>query len=216
MERILIAGATGHTGKRVIEILSNTQNFKPVAMIRDEEQKQIFDDMEVESVLADLEGDVDHAFKGIDRVIFAAGSGSKTGPEKTISVDQEGAKKMIDAAKKHKVKKFIMLSAMGTEDPSQKPKLEHYLKAKKEADDYLIDSAIPYTIVRPGVLTEDLGLAKVKVAPKLNERGEISRDDVAFLLVMCLADPLAKNMAFEALEGEQPIKAALVELSQNN
>lgn len=216
MERILIAGATGHTGKRVIEILSNTQNFKPVAMIRDDSQKEIFDDMEVESVLADLEGDVDHAFKGIDRVIFAAGSGSKTGPDKTISVDQDGAKKMIDAAKKHKVKKFIMLSAMGTEDPSQNPKLEHYLKAKKEADDYLIDSAIPYTIVRPGALTEDLGLAKVKVAPKLNERGEISRDDVAFLLVMCLADPLAKNMAFEALEGDQPIKAALVELSQNN
>lgn len=216
MEKILIAGATGHTGKRVIEILSNTQNFKPVAMIRDESQKQIFDDMEVESVLADLEKDIDHAFKGIDRVIFAAGSGSKTGPDKTISVDQEGAKKMIDAAKKHKVKKFIMLSAMGTEDPSQKPELEQYLKAKKEADDYLIDSAIPYTIVRPGVLTEDLGLAKVKLAPKLNERGEISRDDVAFLLVMCLADPLAKNMAFEALEGEESIKSALIELSQNN
>lgn len=216
MEKILIAGATGHTGKRVIEILSNTQHFKPVAMIRDKSQQQIFDDMEVESVLADLEDDIDHAFKGIDRVIFAAGSGSKTGPEKTISVDQEGAKKMVDAAKKHKVKKFIMLSAMGTEDPSQNPKLEHYLKAKKEADDYLIDSAIPYTIIRPGALTEDLGLAKVKVAPKLNERGEISRDDVAFLLVMCLADPLAKNMAFEALEGDQPIKEALIELSQNN
>lgn len=216
MEKILIAGATGHTGKRVIEILSNTQHFKPIAMIRDKSQQQIFDDMEVESVLADLEGDINHAFKGIDRVIFAAGSGSKTGPEKTISVDQEGAKKMVDAAKKHKVKKFIMLSAMGTEDPSKNPKLEHYLKAKKEADDYLIDSAIPYTIVRPGALTEDLGLAKVKVAPKLNVRGEISRDDVAFLLVMCLADPLAKNMAFEALEGDQPIKEALIELSQNN
>ena len=216
MEKILIAGATGQTGKRVIEILSNTQNFKPVAMIRDESQKQMFDDMDVESVFADLEGDINHAFKGIDRVIFAAGSGSKTGPEKTISIDQEGAKKMVDAAKKNKVKKFIMLSAMGADDPSSHKDLEHYLKAKKEADDYLVDSGIVYTILRPGALTEDLGLAKVKLALKLEETGEISRDDVAFLLVMCLADPLGKNMAFEALEGQESIKSALIDLSRNN
>lgn len=216
MEKILIAGSTGQTGKRVIEILNNTQNFKPVAMIRKEEQKQIFDDMEVESIIADLEGDIDHAFKGIDRVIFAAGSGSKTGPDKTIAVDQEGAKKMVDAAKKHNVKKFIMLSAMGTDNPEEGGDLEHYLKAKKEADDYLVDSGIVYTILQPGRLTDDMGLAKVKLAPKLKEPGEISRDDVAFLLVMCLADPLGKNMAFQALEGEESIKSALVELSQNN
>lgn len=216
MEKILIAGSTGQTGKRVIEILNNTQNFKPVAMIRKEEQKQIFDDMEVESIIADLEGDIDHAFKGIDRVIFAAGSGSKTGPDKTIAVDQEGAKKMVDAAKKHNIKKFIMLSAMGTDNPEEGGDLEHYLKAKKEADDYLVDSGIVYTILQPGRLTDDMGLAKVKLAPKLKERGEISRDDVAFLLVMCLADPLGKNMAFQALEGEESIKSALVELSQNN
>lgn len=216
MEKILIAGATGQTGKRVIEILNNTENFKPIAMIRKEEQKQIFDDMEVESVMADLEGDVEHAFKGIDRVIFAAGSGSKTGPDKTTSVDQEGAKKMVDAAKKFNVKKFIMLSAMGTDKPEEGGKLEHYLRAKKEADDYLVDSGIVYTIVQPGALTDDMGLAKVKLAIKLEESGEISRDDVAFLLVMCLADPLGKNMAFQALEGEESIKSALVELSQNN
>lgn len=213
MEKILIAGATGDTGKRVIEILSNTQNFKPVAMIRDEAQQQIFDDMEVESVLADLEQDVEHALKGIDKVIFAAGSGGETGPEKTIAVDQDGAIKLIDAAKKAKVKKFIILSAMGTEKPEEHKELEHYLKAKKKADDHLKSSGLTYTIVRPGRLTHDMGVAKVKVAEKLNERGEIARDDVAFLLVMSLADPLVKNMEFEALEGEVPIKQALIEIS---
>jgi uncharacterized protein YbjT (DUF2867 family) len=216
MEKILVAGATGQTGKRIVEILNNTENFKPVAMIRKEEQKQIFDDMEVESVMADLEGDIDHAFKDIDRVIFAAGSGGSTGPDKTTAIDQEGAKKMVDGAKKHKVKKFVMLSAMGTDQPEKGGDLEHYLRAKKAADDHLVDSGIVYTIVQPGALTDDLGLAKVKLALKLKEQGEISRDDVAFLLVMCLADPLGKNMAFEALEGKESIKSALVELSQNN
>ncbi|MCM8570984.1 SDR family oxidoreductase [Gramella jeungdoensis] len=213
MENILIAGATGATGKRVIEILNSSESFNPLALIRKEEQKQIFDDMEVESVMGDLEGDVSHVMKGIDKVIFAAGSGSKTGPDKTIAVDQEGAKKLIDAAKKAKVKKFIMLSAMNTDNPSAVPELEHYLKAKKEADDYLRESGLTYTIVQPGRLSDDLGLAKVKVAKKLNERGEISRDDVAFILVMSLADPLVKNMSFEALEGEESIKSALIELS---
>jgi uncharacterized protein YbjT (DUF2867 family) len=73
---------------------------------------------------------------------------------------------------------------------------------------------VPYTIVRPGTLNDDLGLAKVKLAEKLNEKGEISRDDVAFILAMSLADPLVNNKTFEALEGNKPIKASLIELSR--
>lgn len=214
MEKILIVGATGSTGKRVIEILNNSQSFEPVAMIRKEEQKEIFEDMEVKWVLANLEDNVDHALKGIDKVIFTAGSGGETGEDKTIAVDQEGAIKVIDASKKAKVKKFVMLSAMGADDPSQHEKLKVYLEAKHKADEHLKDSGIPYTILRPGALTDDLGLAKVKLAEKLNETGEISRDDVAFLLVMSLADPLVKNKVIEALEGKESIKTAIIEASR--
>jgi len=213
MEKILIAGATGQTGKRIIEILNSSQNFNPVAMIRKEEQKQIFDDMGVESIMADLEGDVKHAFEGVDKVIFAAGSGGSTGPEKTTAVDEEGAIKMIDAAKEHGVKKFVMLSSMGTDHPEDGGDLEHYLRAKKKADDHLRESGVPFTIVQPGSLSDELGRARVNVAEKLGEYGEIARDDVAFLMVMSLADPLTKNMSFEALEGETPVKQALIELS---
>ena len=214
MEKILIVGANGSTGKRVIEILNNTQSFEPLAMIRKEEQKSIFDDMDVESVLADLEQeDLSPALKGIDKVIFAAGSGGHTGPDKTTAVDEEGAIKIIDASVKAGVKKFVMLSAMNADEPSKNPDLEHYLKAKAEADKYLRNSGLNFTIVRPGALTDDLGMGKVKVAEKV-ERGEISRDDVAFLLVMSLADPLAHNKTFEAIEGDEPIKTALIELSK--
>lgn len=214
MEKILIVGATGQTGKRVIEILKNSNSFEPVAMVRKPDQKEIFEDMEVETVIADLEGDIDHALKGIDKVIFAAGSGGSTGEDKTLAVDQEGAIKIIDAAKKEKVKKFIMLSSMGADNPSSHKKLEVYLNAKQKADLHLIESGIPYTILRPGALTDDMGLAKVKLAEKLNETGEISRDDVAFLLVMSLADPLVKNKTIEALEGTESIKAAIIEASR--
>ena len=217
MEKILIVGATGSTGKRIIEILNNSQSFEPVAMIRKEDQKHIFEDMEVQWVLGDLEqDDLSHALTGIDKVIFAAGSGSKTGPDKTTAVDEKGAIKIIDAAKKAKVKKFIMLSSMGADEPSSYQKLEHYLKAKGAANDHLKKSGLVYTILRPGALTDDLGMGKVNIAPKLNSMGEISRDDVAFLLIMSLADPLVKNMTFEAVEGEESIKSAMIELSRGS
>lgn len=216
MEKILIVGANGSTGKRVIEILNSSKSFSPVAMIRKKEQKEIFDDMEVDSVLADLEQeDFSEVVKGIDKVIFAAGSGSKTGPEKTTEVDEKGAIKMIDAAKEAGVKKFIMLSAMNADEPSRNPELEHYLKAKASADEHLRNSGLNYSIVRPGRLTDDLGMGKVKLAKKLDASGEIPRDDVAFLLVMSLAEPLVQNMTFEAVEGEESIKNAMIEISQS-
>lgn len=215
MEKILIVGANGSTGKRIIEILNSSQSFEPVAMIRKEEQKTIFEDMEVQWVLADLEQeDLSPALKGIEKVIFAAGSGSKTGPDKTTEVDEKGAIKIIEAAKKAKVKKFIMLSAMGADEPAKHKDLEHYLKAKATADEHLRNSGLDYTIVRPGALTDDLGMGKVKLAEKLDSGGGIPRDDVAFLLIMSLADPLVKNKTFEAVEGEEPIKSAMIELSR--
>ena len=214
MERVLVVGATGHTGKRVIEILNNSNTFEPYAMIRKEDQRQMFEDMDVETVLADLEKDVTETVQGMDKVIFAAGSGGKTGEEKTIAIDQNGAIKMIDAAKQAKVKKFVMLSSMGADNPEANKDLKVYLEAKYKADEHLKSSGLTYTILRPGALTDDLGLAKVKLAEKLNESGEISRDDVAFLLVMSLADPLVKNKTIEALEGKESIKNAIIELSR--
>jgi uncharacterized protein YbjT (DUF2867 family) len=82
--------------------------------------------------MADLEENLNHAVKNADKVIFAAGSKGKN----VIGVDQEGAKKMIDAAKNGGLGKFVMLSSMGADNPSVRDELEDYLKAKKNADDY--------------------------------------------------------------------------------
>jgi hypothetical protein len=59
-----------------------------------------------------------------------------------------------------------------------------------------------------------MGTGKVELAYKLDGAGEIPRDDVAFLLIMSLADPLVQNMTFEAIEGDEPIKSAMIELSK--
>ncbi|WP_339653722.1 SDR family oxidoreductase [Flavobacterium frigidarium] len=206
MENILVAGANGTTGKKIIALLHTSQNFNPIAMVRKEEQQAYFKDQNIKTVLGDLTNDVDSVFdSSIDRVIFAAGSGGKD----VIGVDQDGAKKLIDASKKANVKKFVMLSSMGADNPEEAEKLQDYLKAKHNADEYLKTSGLEYSIVRPGTLTDEEQMAKIELAPKLNKRGEISRADVAQTLVQSLQDKTASNATFEIIKGEQSITEAL-------
>jgi len=212
METILVAGANGKTGREIIEILKGMPGYKPLAMIRKEEQKATFDLMEVDTVLADLEGDLRDAVKGVDRVIFAAGSGGHTSPQKTIDVDQEGAINLIDQSKAANVHKFIMLSSMGADDPSKgEEELHHYLKAKKVADDHLRASFLDYTIIRPGYLTDGEKSGKIKAAGSLGKPGKISRKDVAQVLVSSLAPGVAQNKVIEIYEGNTAIELALAE-----
>ncbi len=216
METILVAGANGKTGREIIEILKGTPGYKPLAMIRKEEQKATFDLMEVDTILADLEGDLRAAAKKADKIIFAAGSGGHTPPEKTIDVDQNGAINLIDQAKAAGVKKFVMLSSMGVADPKNGPEdLRHYLEAKKVADDHLKACFMEYSIVRPGYLTTGDKTNKIRAGESLGEFGKISRKDVAQVLVDCLEDGIAQNRAFEILSGDIGIEFALREIPNN-
>lgn len=213
MENILVAGANGTTGKKIVNLLNESQYFNPIAMVRKEEQIDYFKAKNIETVLADLEQDVSVAFnKTIDKVVFAAGSGGK----KVVEVDQEGAKRLIDASNKNNVKKFVMLSSMGADQPQQAEQLQDYLKAKHNADEYLKSSGLNYSIVRPGSLTNGDLTNKIQLDTKLNKSGEISRNDVAQTLVRSLNDDVANNATFEILKGETLIGDALNKVSTVN
>jgi uncharacterized protein YbjT (DUF2867 family) len=210
MENILVAGANGTTGKIIITILKNSQKYNPIAMVRKQEQEAYFTEQNIETVLGDLEENIDHVFtKSIDKVLFAAGSGGKN----IHAVDQEGAKKLIDASKKANIKKFVMLSSMGADNPEKATQLIDYLKAKHKADEYLKKSGLKYSIVRPGTLTNDQELNKIELDEKLNKRGEISRADVAQTLVQSLQDSVGANATFEIIKGETTIAKALEAVS---
>ncbi|MFT6783060.1 MAG: hypothetical protein ACJA1A_002999 [Saprospiraceae bacterium] len=209
MEKVLVAGATGTTGKKIVEILSKSENYQPIAMIRKEEQKRQFEDQGIETRYGDLESNIDHIADNMDKVIFAAGSGGK----KVYEVDQEGAKKMVDAGKRAKISKFVMLSSMGADKPEEASELKDYLKAKQNADDYLRASANPYSIVRPGALTDDAGTGKIKVSRSLANSGSISRDDVAKAMVFSLSNDIGLDASFEMVSGETLIQDALNSIS---
>ncbi len=207
-ENVLVAGANGTTGKKVVAYLKESQYFNPVAMVRKAEQQEQFKIQDIDTVLGDLENDLSEVVNGIDKVIFAAGSGGHTGPEKTTAVDQEGAKSLIDASSKAGIKKFVMLSSINADDPSSSDKLQHYLEAKKNADEHLKNSGLHYTIVRPGSLTNDSGSRKIEAAKKV-EYGKVTRDDVAYTLVHVLNDDVAQNAVFEMIEGDTRIEDAI-------
>lgn len=213
-QKVLVIGANGSTGKIISKMLHNSSSYHPIAMIRKESQAKYFEEKGIETVLGDLEKDFEPAYKGISKVIFAAGSGGSTGPEKTKAVDQEGAIKSVELAKKHKIEKFVLLSSMGAGNPEdfKDSEMYGYLLAKHKADEHLTKSDLNYAIVRPGSLTNDPGTGKIEAAEKLGKRGKIAREDVAQTLVDVLDSKLASVISFEIIEGNDEIKDALSKL----
>ncbi|MTI19952.1 SDR family oxidoreductase [Fulvivirga sp. RKSG066] len=209
MEKVIVAGANGTTGRHIIQKLKHHGAYDPIAMIRKEEQKAYFEDMGVSTKMLDLEEDLSGSLNGYDKVIFAAGSGSSTGKDKTEAVDEKGAQKLIDEAKNSNIKKFVMLSSMGADDPASNDQIQHYLQAKHNADEHLKESGLNYSIVRPGHLINDEGKGHIDAAPKLNKRGDISRIDVAQVLVSALDHANLSNQTVEILEGDKTIEEAL-------
>ncbi|WP_285768234.1 SDR family oxidoreductase [Peribacillus sp. SI8-4] len=208
---ILIAGANGATGRMIIKELSTNPEMNVYGMIRNEDQAQTIKELGGHPILADLEGNVDKAVDNMEAIIFAAGSGPKTGPDKTTAVDKLGAIKLVDAAKKNGIDRFVMLSSVGSDNPGQaQGSMRHYLEAKHDADEHLKASGLTYTIVRPVALTNDQALGKILAARKVDHTDKsIPRADVASVLAQSVTEESTFNKTFEILSGDLPIREAL-------
>lgn len=213
MDNVLIVGANGKTGTRISKLLKASDKFEPLAMIRDKEQESKFKDLGVATRLGNLEKEHIGLVQDVDRIIFAAGAGGESSKEKTIIIDQESAKRLIDVAKLKGVKKFVMLSSIGAGHPEDSDELQDYLKAKQAADEHLMDSGLEYTIVRPGTLNDNEGQGKIEWKKQFDKPGEISRDDVAQVLVDVLPTQIASGKTFEIIEGSTVIDQALKSIS---
>jgi uncharacterized protein YbjT (DUF2867 family) len=212
MKKVLVAGANGQTGRKIVSILKEKEGYEPIAMIRKESQVSYFKERGVKTVLGDLEEELSGVVNGMVEVIFAAGSGGNTSDQKTIAIDENGAKSLVDASVGAKVEKFVMLSSMGTDQPDSVPSLKQYLKSKKVADEYLKSSGLTYSIIRPGMLTNDEGTNQIQAKERLNKSGKISRNDVAKVIVQSLNSEILENKEVEILEGQTEIGLALTNI----
>jgi len=192
--KVLVSGATGHTGKRIVSELLDA-GHTPVALVRESSDTSELPEG-CETRLGDLTDLPADACSGMDAVIFAAGSGSGTGPEMTDKVDRDGAMALVDRAKAADVDRFVMLSARGVDDPDPASDLYHYAKAKKAADEHLVASGVPYAIVRPGPLTHGDGARDVRLGDNVEGKGTTARGDLAAVMVRALTDDTLANQTF--------------------
>ncbi|PAU94911.1 NAD-dependent dehydratase [Aliifodinibius salipaludis] len=185
-------------------------------IIRKEEQADDLREVGVEPVVCDIEevDDISEAVGNVDAVVFAAGAGPGSGAARKWSVDRDGAIKLIEAAKANSINRYVMISAMGTNNPRGNEVFKAYLKAKAEADEALRNSGLDYTIVKPGRLTDESGTGKVTIGRDLSS-GEIPRKDVARVLIKVLETPEAAGYQFDLTSGDTTINEAIQNLINN-
>jgi uncharacterized protein YbjT (DUF2867 family) len=210
---VVIAGGHGQIALRLARLLS-TRGERVRSLIRNPDHAADVEAAGAEAVVFDLEVDDDlgSVVRGADAVVFAAGAGPGSGPERKRTVDLGGAVKLIDAALSSGVRRYVMVSSIGADDPSGgSPQMRPYLEAKAEADAALVSSGLDSTIVRPGRLTDDPGTSKVTAGESV-PRADIPRDDVAAVLVGVLDEPRTIGKAFVVVSGDTPIPDALAQL----
>lgn len=210
---IVIAGGHGQIALRLARLLS-ARGDRVRALIRNPDHAPDVSAAGAEPVVADMEAlnDVSGFVAGADAVVFAAGAGPGSGPERKRTVDYGAAVKLIDAARAAGVRRYVMVSSIGADDPSAGSEaMRPYLEAKADADAALVDSGLEYTIVRPGRLTNDEATGRVAIGDHL-EIADVTRDDVAAVLAGVLDQPRTVGRTFVVVNGNVPIAQALSRL----
>jgi uncharacterized protein YbjT (DUF2867 family) len=210
---VVIAGGHGQIALRLEKLLS-ARGERVRGLIRNPDHAADVEARGAEPVICDMEAEDDLGpfVEGADAIVFAAGAGPGSGPERKRTVDLGAAIKLIDAARGLGIDRYVMVSAIGASDPeSASDAMRPYLDAKAEADTRLAQSGLAFTIVRPGRLTNDPGTGHVRAGRDIGT-GSITRDDVAATLAAALAAPNAIGVTFDVLEGDKPIEDAVAAL----
>jgi uncharacterized protein YbjT (DUF2867 family) len=218
--RIVIAGAHGQVARRLGRLLSRRGDVV-VGLIRNPDHRADLEDDGMQPVVLDLEtasaDDVADVATGADAVVFAAGAGPGSGPERKHTVDHGAAVLLADAAERAGVRPYLLVSSMGVEQAragtprGMDPVFAVYLQAKLRAEDEILPRpALDTTIVRPGRLTDDPGTGRVTLGHGI-EYGEIPRDDLAAVLAEIL-HARKTNDVVEVVSGPTPIEEAVAAL----
>lgn len=216
--KAFVAGATGETGRRIVQELI-ARNIPVRALVRDTEKARGILPAEVELVVGDvLKSQTLTAALGDSTVIMCA-TGAKpsfdpTGPYK---VDFEGTKNLVDAAKVKGIEHFVFVSSLCTSQLFHPLNLFWLILVwKKQAEEYLQKSGLTYTIVRPGGLkNEDNSDPVVMQGADTLFDGSIPRQKVAQVCVEALFETAARNKIIEIVAKAEATSKSFGELFAN-
>ncbi|MFD0435562.1 SDR family oxidoreductase [Streptomyces chartreusis] len=217
--RIVIAGGHGQIALRLEKLLA-ARGDEVAGIIRKAEQSADLREAGAEPVVLDLESasveEVTSHLQGADAAVFAAGAGPGSGTDRKDTVDKGAAVLFADAAVRAGVRRFLVVSSMGA-DPQHKGDeiFDVYLRAKGAADEYIRGlDALDWTILRPGMLTNDAGNGQVRLEAHTG-RGPIPRDDVAAVLAELLDTPATHGLTLELISGSAPVAVAVKSVAGN-
>jgi uncharacterized protein YbjT (DUF2867 family) len=209
---VAIAGGHGQVARRLARLLAN-RGDRVRGLIRNPEHADDLRADGAEPVVCDIESAstaaLAEAIGGADAVVFAAGAGPGSGAERKLTVDRDGAIKLLDAAVSAGVTRYVIVSSVGAESPPDDDDVfSVYLRAKAEADAAIVQSDRDWTVVRPGSLTDDSATGRVRIQAE-PIRAEVTRHDVAAVLAAVLHEPRSARLMLYVVGGDDPIEEAL-------
>ncbi|MCC3273099.1 SDR family oxidoreductase [Arthrobacter zhangbolii] len=217
--RIVIAGAHGRIARELGRLLA-ADGHDVAGLIRNPEQAADLEHDHVAPVILDLENstleDLVQVLTGADAAVFAAGAGPGSGAARKDSVDRAAAVLLAEAAEQAGAGRFLQVSSAGLDavrDGRRREELDEvmyaYLVAKLAAEeDLMARSQLDWTIVRPGILTNDAGEGLVELAPEV-PYASIPRHDVAAVLAELLRTGAGVHQALGLVTGTTPIPDAV-------
>jgi uncharacterized protein YbjT (DUF2867 family) len=199
-----LVGATRGTGLEVARILSN-EGLPVVALARSSADIEELESTGAKIACGDVL-DISSIESSIDgaNVIISTLGGKRGEPRP----DFDGTRNLVDAARASGVHRFILVSAAGIgESYSSISEQAHQfldlvLEIKAKAENYLIDSGLDYTIIRPGALDSEPASGNGMLTEDPTIGGTIHRADLARLVVDCLDDPDSSRKIFNAVDRE--------------
>ncbi|MGB3533841.1 MAG: NAD(P)H-binding protein [Microcoleaceae cyanobacterium] len=198
--KAFVAGATGQTGSRIVQELVQ-RGIAVRALVRDLEKAQQTLPPEVETVTGDvLNPDSLQAAIGDSTVVICAtGAAPSFDPTLPYRVDYEGTKNLVNVAKANNIQQFVLVSSLCVSQLFHPLNLFWLILVwKKQAEEYIQNSGLTYTIVRPGGLKNDQNEFPIVMqsADRLFD-GSIPRTKVAAVCVEALLIPTARNKIIE-------------------
>ncbi|MER8184659.1 NAD(P)H-binding protein [Kitasatospora sp. NPDC094015] len=211
---VVIAGGHGKIGRRLGRLLVGRGDVV-TALIRNPDHREELLADGLSPLVLDLErataAELTPHLAGADAVVFAAGAGPGSGAARKYTVDRDAAVLLADAAVAAGVRRYLMISTRGAGSPPPPGADEiwsAYVDAKTAADEHLIGTDLDWTVLRPASLTDAPGTGTVRLTAGRSV-GDITRDDVAALLVALLDTPASAGLVLEAAEGPDPVAEAV-------
>jgi len=214
---VVIAGGHGQIAL-ILERLLADEGHAVRGLVRNPDHAADLEEAGATAVVADLEeDDVDALAEkvgGADAIVFAAGAGPGSGPQRKWTLDYAGAVKLMEVARRNGIDRYVIVSSTGADPEAEDDGgFGTYLRAKGQADLKLTQSGLSYTIVRPGRLTDAAPTGAVDTS---SGKGEIPRADVAAVLAEVLDTPGTAGLTFDVNSGETSIAEAIARLASDS